>query len=262
MIDYTQTLQKSWRLMESHPRLFIPRIASLLLSIIWFGLALIAYNAIQQVTTEPNHTIGMLGIIAIYLLVQMCIVFYFAGMSDNMYQHVTHNEKISIDRSLRFAHDQFTHIMGLSLFVYAIIGIPFVAIILILLRTFFGDLNIYLSAFYIALLGVWVVLTSWRLLFAFPILAVDKEKQVIRASAHFAKVHLRQTIVAWLIIGAIGIVTLLIGRTINLMTGIDILLALIAGTLVVFGEMVMSVWEHIVLFELYLETKHVKVKKK
>lgn len=264
-MEYVKVLVDSWKVVETHPRLLIPKVASVVLSALWL---FIAYTLWQQGMAQDVPDAALMGIAVVYLLVEACIIFYFTGMSYGFYHDLfgSHRKKkvnLSVERAMRFAHDEFMHIAGISMFMYLVLGIPALAILLAVFGALLGEINLYLGAFYVALLAAWIVLVSWRLLFVFPMLASSKPgKHVIKASAHFTKIHLRHTITSWIIVMTIVLLGAISGKAVFTITAFEIWLAVIGGLCAICAEMIIAVWEQVVLFELYVESKVVKVKKK
>jgi hypothetical protein len=263
-MKYSEILKKSWVLLEKHPIFLLPHALGVLFSALWFIIIIMLTSFIDRAVIVKGYADALTLLIGgLYLLVQIMIWFYFTGISYSVYQQVTFKHKKKLKQILRFSHDQFYHIIGVSIFLFVTVMLPLVAIFIIMLSSWFDSISVYIRAFYIAVLVVWLFLISWRLIFIFPIMAVGKPKHhVIHASFHFAKTHMRHTLISWLIAFEILLVMNLSGRVITVATGFDIWLLAIGSMLAIVVEIVLSAWEHLVLYELYIETKHVTVKKK
>ena len=268
MVNFRETLVKSWKETKANPILFVPKIISLIVSATILFLFLTRLNVLSDFIST-GFTYGglsrlLMGLLKnyifwIYLVIEFSSVVFFSGMSYGMYKDITLNEKISLRKGFGYGTKYFFEILGISSLYYLIIGIPLCGLIYSIVTPIFENFFTQFTfiIFYAIFIFYWVFLVVLRLFFVFAVMVFKNEKMVrtIQVGAAFGKVHFKHTLITWLIVVGITLLFELIKnpsfyKIESTGTIYTIILALVVFTIL---DVIISVWEHIFIFNIYLE---------
>ncbi|MFW5746660.1 MAG: hypothetical protein ACOCWQ_03890 [Nanoarchaeota archaeon] len=264
-MKYKDILNASWNLLEKNPILLLPKVSGIALSTVWF---LVIYAIWSLIDAAVLYTVSaemtQLLLVMLYLIGETFIIFFFSAVGYGFFHQIVHHRKANLKKAVHFAHDRFFHLAGSSMLMYVALGIPLLTIGIILLSNLLVDFNAFVKSTYVALIFIWLALVSWRLIFVYPKKEVDRPTHhAVHASSHFGKVHTRHTLSSWIVVAAIALLITVNRTLLPIGTAVDIWVILMVTILVVAAEMLMSSWEHIVLFEMYMKpSKTSKPKKK
>lgn len=251
------TTKNSWQILEQHPILLLPVFIGIMASAIWFILILVLWNTVASSDLSPIAAmITQIMLIALYLVIEGYIIFHTSLWNYSVYQR--HIIGKNITKQIRFYKSNFLSMTGLSLFAYTAVGIPTIAIILIFISILIGPLNEYVNALYLAILTVWVIFFGIRLI-RMHYHEQHYHKSRTPGFVFLFHTYTQHTLVGWLGGLAFIIMIAIAQDTLSGATAFEIWLATLAAICVITCEVVFSVWERLVLFQLHIKEKvHIK----
>lgn len=274
MIDFGKTLIKSWKETIKNPILFVPKLFAFLISIgvlilfliqskllnyfIKAGFSFKNLNILRTGLT-PNYLLWVY--LAIYLIIELASSVFFSGMSLGMYRDITLRKKTSLVKGFNYGKKYFFEIIGISIVYYLVVGIPIFAIFYVFMTPVFENIFarwIFVS-FYAVFMAYWIFLVILRLFFVYATMVFKNKKlgKTIQMGATFGKVHFKHTLITWLIVLGITLFYTLIQRPTVFSVVLTRQIYIIALVILIFTvlEIIISIWEHIFIFNIYLKER-------
>jgi len=261
---FQKEMKKSWLETKKNPILFAPKIFSITLSIIILTVLLSSIGVFGEFA-KSGFSVERLGLILkslvftlpfwIYLIIEIIISVFFSGMSLGMYKDITLKKKTSLKKGFNYGIKYFWNIIKISILYYILIGVALFALVYAV--KIFALFNIFLSlaifSFYLILILYWLFLVILRLFFVYAAMVFGKggALQSVRIGAQFGKIHFKHTLITWLIV--VGIYLLVNLTKQPVVSNNHILITLIAILFFTILEIVVSVWEHVFVFNMYLD---------
>jgi len=274
MVGYVELLKKSWKETWKNPILFLPKILSLIFSIILIGIFLVQfdlYNLLIESKFTYDTFIGLLLIpfikpsnlifISLYLILEISILSFFSGMSFGMYKDIVQKKKTNMLNGISYGKKYFIEIIGISIIYYVLIALPIyfaynlIAGPFIINKTVHYTISIFIALWFL----FWIFLVVLRMLFVYAAMVFKKKStlKTIEIGAHFGNIYFKHTLLVWSIVFGIGFIFNVIRNPVT--SDIDSFwgLAWIMVFLVVFAilDIILYVWEHVFIFNSFIEKK-------
>ncbi len=258
--------KESWGILKRNKVLFVPNVLMLLVNLVLFGL-LMGVSGLGRALLDNNYFL-LKESFSVKLLVYFLIYVGFGFLTDNfflaskygMIKEVILKKKTSLSSGFKFGKKFYWTTLGIHVLSYLIIFVP-----LFLLGFFLFFLlpegGLVALTIAVPLMIVWLVYITIRLLFVYPVMAFEKKGAYnsLQEDFHYVKTHLHHSFVTWIIVIGVFIVGEIIRENVNWMTDLlqnqIIFLGVIGAGLIIFIELVVSVWEHVFIFKSYLAKK-------
>lgn len=202
----------------------------------------------------------------IYFSLELCLAAYFMTMDYGMIKDILRKGKTSFESGTKFAKKHFKDVIGIFLISAAIILVP-LGILGVILFYFFTVLsvpgNIILPIFF-TLAFLILIYISLRLLFVIPTMSLKDRGALssVRDDFHYVKTHCSRVFVSWFFVLTVllvyGLVRVPISILHPLTENVHLFIAILV--FIVLLDTVVWVWEHILIFKVYMQKGHMKRK--
>ena len=264
----------SWEIVKKNKILFFPNIIILSINVL-LVLILFFITGLFKILIEndPSNIAKVflsgefIFFVFLYLIISTLMDNFFLTMKYGLIKDVLLKKKTNFSNGVKFAKEHYWTTLGIHILSFLIIYVPLI-LLGIVLFTFLPQNGLIAAAIFIPLMIVYLIFIAIRLLFVYPTMTFEKKGAYnsLKDDFHFVKTHLHHTMVTWLVILLIGIVTAMIKRGIEPLQGIlfqqVVFLGLLLGIAIIALEMAVSVWEHVYIFKSYLVGKKIKKRKK
>ena len=264
----------SWAIVKKNKILFAPNLIILSINVL-LVIALFFLTGLFRLLIEndPNNikAIFLSGefifFLFLYLVLSTLIDNFFLTMKYGLIKNVLLKKKTNFSNGIKFAKEHYWTTLGIHILSFLIIYVPLI-LLGIVLFTVLPASGLIAAAIFIPLMIVYLIFIAIRLLFVYPTMTFEKKGAYnsLKEDFHFVKTHLHHTMVTWLVILLIGIVTAMIKRGIEPLQGIlfqqVVFLGFLLAIAIIALEMTVSVWEHVYIFKSYLVGKKRKRKNK
>jgi len=278
MVGYLELIKKSWKETWINPLLFLPKLLSLIFSIIllWMfivqfnlynllSIAGVSSNSIRDSLLIPLLKPSNLIWVFLYVILEISILAFFSGMGLGMYKDIVNKKKTNISKGIEYGREYFLKIIGISIIFYVLILVPLYLSFKFIAGSFFINMTIHytISIFLVLLFIFWFFLVILKMLFVYSAMVFKKKGtlKTIEIGVNFSKIYFKHTLVVWSIV--IGIGFLFNTFRDSLSYGINSIgnLIWIAVLIVLFVilDIILYVWEHIFIFNSFIEKR---IKKK
>ena len=264
----------SWEIVKKNKILFFPNIIILSINVL-LVLILFFITGLFKILIEndPSNIAKVflsgefIFFVFLYLIISTLMDNFFLTMKYGLIKDVLLKKKTNFSNGVKFAKEHYWTTLGIHILSFLIIYVPLI-LLGIVLFTFLPQNGLIAAAIFIPLMIVYLIFIAIRLLFVYPTMTFEKKGAYnsLKEDFHFVKTHLHHTMVTWLVILLIGIVTAMIKRGIEPLQGIlfqqVVFLGFLLAIAIIALEMAVSVWEHVYIFKSYLVGKKRKRKKK
>lgn len=265
MTSAGEVLAKSWHETIQNPVLLVPKVFALLVSTVLFTLFLLFSGILQAIITAQTAEELLAVFMAVptmplfwaYIVIEFIVHSYFAGMSFGMYRDITLQQHPTLRTGAGYGRAYLARLLLLSFIWFLLIGVP-VALVLGALLLPLSNLlaKFALVAFLMLLLFLWLLLVSFHLFFLHTVLFFEKKDtwQTLKLSALFGRRNLLHTLTTWFVVIGISAGMGIVRQSVESTSSIAVF-GLIAVILLIPLEMLVGVWEHLFVFNQYLEKR-------
>lgn len=288
-VKYDHLFGYSWELLVKNLVLFVPNLIMFLISFLLFigylrvsgilGLLIknpsMIYN--QMVLHEQlkslinaNPSWSILSLL-LYIMVMILIDIFFVTMKYGMIKGIILNRKTSLYEGYEFVKKYYFRSALVHTFSFLITYTPLVitGVVFYILAKKTNSFPLMtpwiIIAIIVLLVFIYIIYMIIRLIFIYPVMTFEEEGalKTLKKDFHYVKTHVGHTIITWLLFAVVWftyvIVRTPLGKVANKVHNVFIIISL--TILVLFFEGIISVWEHLFIFNSYIAGKE-KLKKR
>jgi hypothetical protein len=270
-------IKKSLLLVEKNLVLFVPNLLMLVsnffLLILFFHFTgfseyLMGLRDPYNVKFLFNLKNGFLFIT--YILLVILTDNFFSCSKYGMIKDVILKGKANLEKGFKFGKKHYFTTLKIHLTIFSLMILP----VLLFILFFAPALMVYpiftipSIALFICLLIAYLIYLSIRLLFVYPVMAFEDKGpgDSFTGDFHYVKAHLQHTIMTWVIIVGVAVVASMIRSGLENYSSFFPIklfpLVLLFSIFLILLEMFVSMWEHVFIFESYIDGKKTIKKRK
>jgi len=260
--------KNAFQLLRKNLVIFVPNILMLFFNLAFFVVFLYLTGIIDLIfggTSSYIFTIKNLIYLIVYLVIIAKIDNFLTCSKYGMIKDLILKGSTDLASGFKFGKKYFFKALKIHFIVFLLLVVPTLIIAAFL---FTVDPNYIVQLLFVLFLIVYLVLISIRLLFLYPVMTFEDKGAYnsLKEDFHYVKAHLHHTVMTWIFVVGVGLTFSMFKQMVK--TGLTdlskyvIIGAVLGAVVLILLEIGVSIWEHIFIFQSYLEGKKKKRKVK